>query len=1719
MDGNQPSLEFLSTEFGDDRAPAAWLPDLSAILLQLAASIGPIDRQILAPLFSCLSRNAAALRRNAALQASVFRPLGLHETHPVCVTLFRLGEGRPGLEQLVAIGLCAMLELSRGNRREPGQLLEMLRGALVDQHSQLWALGGCPSIPELIGRMDEGGDTRQYLPPRFVALWDRWLHDTLVRWMLADPKRLRHALEPRVLAPQLDDPQIVLAPEPGEDESGLVLACTNVPAPTGEEDTSTVCRAARAASAQLERASIGDLMAPAALRLPEQIDERLCRRVVAEAAAHLDAESPDAESYVALALALAGGIREIDLQDVVWADKGSGASLGVDQNAPVLYRPIRRPAHGIQPPRSIGLEPAAETFAWPLPRSVHALLLRIPGDKSLGQAVLPEQGNTPVPRYRLRDVIAHLLPTTNVGALAPRMTLACRIAEKLGPEMAQLAMGDTFGMPFVPAYYSALPEEQLAGVIADILSRRFGESVPVPTGRSGYIGSRLVLTGTTAKAWPGLLKKALGQARRQTVDMLGQWHAHRDSLAAALCSATGHRPENALGRIFLGDVIPEYGLIVLQDKQVDALRAARIAATGRLWLSDLRRFLDRLIEIAASQSDQPAGQLAAAILANEQPLFAVPSADGAPVTMTAAALREGMPAELQQVDNFYRHRLNQSLLARRVDPELRHAQLGWVVSPAHLNADVSPRSPIDLANLLGPVIDEVLVADGWYERSTRKIRWTWEGVPMPPPMDWDAAFSTQKREHEQRLKEINQKLRERWKALEGPVLARMAAAVQQLCPLLRLDLEKNYLERTRATSGAVELSADQHALICDQVRQGDEQTDAALQAVMTRILLYRLVRRARERGIVKGPIPGRPYLSFTSEPSPFVPNLGVAVRHAHAIREGLEARARMGAARDLGHLTVWSVVALSGYRRLQWAQAAARSARLAIRAGSSRHVLRLPVAVDGGLVHMIFSGVPAALLVRRKKTAPTAPAPSITALGSWIVSHLDAVESWGGEPDEVAAKVESALVAAGRVELSGIERRFLQTADLPAASDVPERCVADDDHWPVRTAIAAQETTRRRLAPTLQAPAPEAIQGASRKDYLRYASLLNRRSLGRQRARAASNPKKASDGHGGWRRALRAALEKLREEVSTQVNLVVLIGYTLDHLRHGSEDGHRLQHNSLRREVTSFGWTLLSQLGVRSLLTLDADDLVRLYREILLSKAPAARAEVLKELGRFQRFILRMHGCPAVDMGQFAVLTNGRTRGGEPGLITDAERRAVLEQLQRDYQEEAARVDSSPEFLRIAELRVVLFLLLEASGIRPGSAQGVTVGDVHLLGDGADFVHVRRGDFGEAKTKTSLGFAPLVGSIWAENRQWLEQWLQAQAKADPTAEKKSPLFAVQPGQMRRVREYHLAERINTLMKWATGTDRAHCYWLRKQRITSRFKALAQAGNASARDAYGVQIASGHAGIGVTVKRYINDPAAVLFPGIHKMCDASRSLMLSLSGLKAGPLDAAWNRAGADGLDRVAILLDRLGDLPAGRPAELRAPPPAVRRSGHLEPMHVDAYARARQRRRTQTEAAFEAGISSIQAAMLDVAAEDLLIRRGCAPWRLSKQIRAGGVLAPARRLHGTEGWFGLLAGDPSEELGVTARLWSEQPHLKRLHGENAIVLVEPEHLVAIQKVLAVALLELELAVVDGAHVLRDSSSPDGRQSHHAALVWGLSLVWILNQVQEQWRAGMDSEQQ
>jgi len=1707
MDGDLPNKDIF-IELDHTPVPDGWWPDLSKTLLELEASIAPIDRPILAPLVSYLARHSQHLRVQAGIKAPVKLPSSIYEANPASATLLLFRDKpSPGLKRLICIGLCALIEASPEGLAAPKKLLSALRGALRSPNSAIsGTLGAISSIPQLISFLDNDQGIRSSLKTDFLDLWETWLRDTLFRWMLADPDRLRQKLEYPQLAPQLEDPQVLISTQDGQIEDGAALACFSTSAFVPQPGETATIQAGRAASAQLERASVGDLLTPAELRIPKALDKRLCRETVRSAQEHLGRDDARAENFVALALVLAGGIREIDLRDVVWGKQDRARPYAIDLSAPVLYRRLKRPAHAVLPPKQLSdwLQPSTEIVAWPLPDSVYALLIRLAADVPLpGDPVLPLLAASPKWSYRMHEVISHLVPEAKVGALAPRLALASELATTLGTEMAQLAMADTFGMSSIPAYYSSMPETELAQCIALIQSRRFGETVAVPVGRPGYVGSRLALTDLAAKRWPGTLRDSMKWAARQPDDALVGWLSHRNHLVAALCSATGHRPEDALGRIFLADVIPEYGLIILQDKQVDALRATRVAATGRLWLSDLRRYLDRLIRILQERAGTPEGTLASAILRNEEPLFTALTPEGSIAPMTAAALREGMPPELQSVENFFRHRLNQQLLARRVDPELRHAQLGWIVSPAHLHADLSPRAPIDLSRILEPVIDDLLVTDGWYLPSARKTRWTWEGVPMPAPMDWEAAFTSHKRQHEEEQKRIRLRLRERWKEYEAPVLSRLGKAFEEFSPLLRLDAEKRHLVPIQGIAGPVTLRMDQHALIRDRVRLDDQDPSSGLEAVMAHVLLYRLVRRARARGVIHGPIPSRPYLTITADPSPFLPRLGIAVRHAHALRRGLEARAKTGYIRDQAQLTVWSILAFSMYRRIGWARAATSAARTALRAKGRSHVVRIAAHVDDASMHMVFSGAPAALLLRRKQRAPTSPAPSLDALEDWALAHLSHGIEWG-ERGTAAGRIEKTLAAAAQIELSGIERWLCQ-AGTQTAAESPVRCIARDDEWSIHTA----DLTTQDPEPAAQDP-PMAEEHATtidpstqRGDYTRLIGLLNKRTSGKRRAEKATQPKRASDGKYGWRAELQRELVKLRDDTPHAPNLGVLIGYVLDHLRYGSEDGHRLAQNSLRREITQIGWPMLVLLADRRLLLLAAEALQQLYREILLSKSVEARPYAFEELQRFHRYLVRVHARPSVDLSELSVLSGARQVRIEPGLLTPAERAAVDEELRLDHEREQERTDANPDFLRLSLLRRIFFLILEATGIRPGSAYGLTLGDIHFLGDAGDFAHIRTtGAYGEAKTQTSVGFVPLRGALWEQNRPWVKHWLDEQRAASPDAWRDLPLFAWKTGAKTRVHEHHLTARINALLKWVSNNKAAHCYWLRKVCISERFHALWNKEEVSARDVYGMMMISGHAWIQVTVERYINDPASLLFADLRGAENTPSALLLAISGMERGALNMAWSRGIRDGATKTAILLGRMGMGHATTEGEVRTPAPELRRFKPLLPSHIDAYARAMHRDRTQEEAILEAGITELQALQFDKAAGDFFVRRGFVPWRLPEKEDPRFIWPAPRRMAGSEKWFALLDKEPSSELVGLAESWLGQPHAARLFGEDVIMRIQESQLSAVHDLLWRTQIKMQVVTERSHHLLKDPSAASPTKGHSSALRWVLTLIWI-----------------
>src|SRR5690606_32722803 len=143
---------------------------------------------------------------------------------------------------------------------------------------------------------------------------------------------------------------------------------------------------------------------------------------------------------------------------------------------------------------------------------------------------------------------------------------ATHLAASFGPEVAQLAMRDSFATSLGPSYYGWTPESTLMTEVADLLTTWFGQPVVPLGGRNAGIGSRIAVKDDLARQWPKRLAQEAYSAARRKDGRLAHLVAERNHLASALCAIAGIRPGQCIGNLMLDSVIPEYGLIILEDK-------------------------------------------------------------------------------------------------------------------------------------------------------------------------------------------------------------------------------------------------------------------------------------------------------------------------------------------------------------------------------------------------------------------------------------------------------------------------------------------------------------------------------------------------------------------------------------------------------------------------------------------------------------------------------------------------------------------------------------------------------------------------------------------------------------------------------------------------------------------------------------------------------------------------------------------------------------------------------------------------------------------------------------------------------------------------------------------------------------------------------------------------------------------------------------------------
>lgn len=1566
--------------------------------------------------------------------------------------LWHATESQPNraLSYLIAIMVNAALDPDRGNinnhreRNHIAGLAEIIRGASKSggRAPLLALIGGVSSVRGLIRHVDARLAHSTGIHLTFQRLWEKWLRDRITGWTEEEPWRQWRLLEVRKpLVQDLDAPSLDLEPGAEIDDCPVATSLAIDPVEFGGLPESAIQD--KAAALQFLRGnSYGGLVLASDHYVPDELISRLARAALQRA--NVTGALFDADISLALALALATGLREIELQDVVWGSKPTTDQITLSLQEPLLTVQLKRPAHAVEPSGMDGhLKPAAHQFAWPIPSSLHAAL----------QSLAPTSGaiGKPVFRYwqadggrgnQLRHLISELLPSAYFASARLRMALAAKISQRFGPEIAQWVMRDSLFTSLGPAYYSSASADQVGKFVADVQTIWFGEPVAAPPPTDCVIGSKLTLHDTAAQLWSRDLQKKAYSAARKKGGALESLRAERNRLAGALAAATGHRPNNRLGLLHLDSVIPEYGLVILEDKQEDALRRTRIAATGQRWPMALRCYLNTIVTLSLGE-DAHLAAWAKGVIESTYPLFSMPGMDGAePVPFTAAELRSTMPPDLARASNFYRHRLNQALQAHGIDWELRHAQLGWVVSPAFATADLSPVSPQILAERLTSVIDDVLVQDGWYSPKQRVDKWSWEGIPLRPLVDWFKRSADYQRDYESATRQLRQDFERRSEELKPLILECLAKAVDRCLPRLHVDTTQQALNKSPGyhTPELIELRSEHYALLRDWIQHERKDDYTAVDGIVAERLIHDLVVRAVHEKIVDGPEPTYHRIGFTSQLSPFLPGIGLALRQTEAIRNRIFELARSDRSSDRAGLVQLTILANTPYRDLKRSALLTKAAAKATRGASHPGWLRVPTADGQDELPIILSGVAAAILARSGKRAPTMKPMAPDKFAAWLFTALHDVFPAVVDESTLPALVAKTSWMAGLVELDGPGRLVME--DHPLAAVATDRALAESEAWPARTAHGEDEDLDGTQP--IKEPKQAANPPRHRLDTALYARLTAALNP------ASSAPEGKTGSRRGWREKMARDLRAVILDAGATTNLGLITQFALHRLQFGGVHVKHLEASTLHKEITRFGRELLTVLGTSALPALSNEQLETVYLATLCGKTESVRADVLEEIIKFQHYLEFAHGVQSLSFANLHGYAGPRIRRADKGTLTQPEIELILGELKADLEREQQRVDASPEAIRACQLRIVLFVILEGSALRPGSCYGLLLGDIHLFGVGRDFVHVHTtGGYGSAKTSTTKGFIPFEGPLWTRGRDWILDWLTREKSLIGSDWWKTPLFGDATGSTLRFAAKLMMSRIHVLAKWACGSKRARAYWLRKHRMTQRLRDVLDAPNPTARAIYRALHASGEADILTPLSHYVHDASVPLRTYLEVAGRPDRAGVLAATHLRAPPLDMRWHKQRGKMTESFfGAVFDAMEIPVAMAPVGQITTAPLLYRQKPVLPVHVDHFARFLQRTGDRAEAMHRCGLSDVQADRLDKGVCSLARRTGAAPWLTPDIQRTTTLMHASRHLKGTDNLFALLNQSPDAWLRKLTHAFVRYGHLRAVDGADAVLHLE-----------------------------------------------------------------------
>lgn len=1209
-------------------------------------------------------------------------------------------------------------------------------------------------------------------------------------------------------------------------------------------------------------------------------------------------------SHLMVLIAVATGTQLRHLRGLRWAAANSEPAVDgypgtISADGCWLYRPQIDPSGRMdaaaRPPVHI-----------PMPSTVTRLMVQLrAGNTQWPRAMV--FGNNPMLDplvIRLRDV-----PVPHASLHRALISRLVR-DRRYGATLAQYVAGDDLGADIAPLHYDRIPASDVAHAVARITYAWFGARHTLASQPTHDLGSIRVPTAQDVASVISGLRDAVGAAKTLEERVYRRTHY----LVHGLCLHTGHRPNNQFQNITIRDISPTDGIAMLRDKVAGADWMVRPVALAPSWAAEYTRLLQDLQAAAERSPITTLGKLARMAVSGAGPIFLAPRNDESVGPYGINDYLTGLPQHLCAFPNFARHYANHAL-TRLLPVWLRVAQMGWHGTWDSAFSDGSTWSVLHATSESAQAVESVLRSVGW--RRTNGEAAATATFPRAAPTSWVRLERHHEVAYRLALRSAKRAAASRREQAHERCLPRLAATLPMLLP--GLELVGREIRLASDANEPVEVPRAKLERLISAGAAGDMRT---LDAIAARMLVRDLIADARQRGVVRGPIPRGVTEHWPTRPGPFSQASACALDVARAI--------------DAAVVEAGSTVARTIVTLLLYGCYGSLRASLAVMSPGTRlstlesmpGVLLAeppanPCAPDGQEPWLagttVWYDMAALELDRWHRSPRDVDLAAIDAeLGQLLQHHLSRSDR---RPLGWLREVEALARACNTLRLDGWSRLVGTGQVEPASTDI-SRIVALHEDWPATPRAAGHvpvSTEPPDKGPSRSRRAPDTID-----------RLLA--SMSAAISRTESNRRQGSNARARLVADIRDLLAA--SSTTTPTDLIVLYPHYL--LLYGGKRRETLALETIARYVRA-AIPLVQHLPADPL-GADGETWTAALMAAVADADKHLRPERAELLGYFVWRLSEVMLLPAdIDFGAVRAFA-GRPRDRvDAGYFTYRELQLLLDALQSDI-DALSNAAGTPEDILTGRQRRLCFLLMAAGALRSGEASGLIVRDTLRRSDGR--LSLAPHSQQRLKNANARRCPRLLSLNTLDPLTEVESELSAlRIRCGREYSATTPLLHASANPVNRASDATIWPRISSLVKWVTGNPDAVPYWARKTGVRTRLHEIMSAPAGSLWATRELLAEIGHSDPRVTLGAYTHDPVLIFLRQIVMPLwqQPSATRIAAAAGVSASTVQRTYgSRRLAAGPRAVAARIAALMHSRALRPpaalddAHLTAPPlPAV----------------------------------------------------------------------------------------------------------------------------------------------------------------------------------------------